>query len=55
MTLENVIGRCKHHDIDAVLLVLFLDTLCAFLFASKYDRLNNFSTSDREMNVNISN
>ena len=54
MTLENVIGRCKHHDvIDAV--PLFLHTLCAFLFASKYDRRNNFSTSDREMNVNISN
>ena len=45
----------KRHDVvDAV--PLFQHTPCVkSLFAYKFDRLNNFSTSDREMNVNISN
>ena len=48
MALANVIGRRKRHDVvDAV--PLFQHTLCVkFLFAYKCDRLDNFSTRDRE-------
>ena len=48
MALSNEIGRFKRHDaIDAV--PLFEHTLRVnSLFACKYDRLDNFSTSDRE-------
>ena len=48
MALINVIGRCKRYDaIDAVL--LFEHTLCVnSLFPCKCDRLDYFSTSDRE-------
>ena len=56
MALTNVIGPCKRHDVvDAV--PLFQHTLCVnSLFAYKCDRLDNFSTSDREkMNTNIRN
>ena len=55
MALTNVIGRCKRHDVvDAV--PLFQHTLSVnSLFAYKWDCLNNFSTNDREINVNISN
>ena len=41
-------------NVDAV--PLFVFTLCVnYLFACKYDRLDDFSTSDREMNRNIRN
>ena len=57
MALSNVIGQCKRHVvINAV--PLFEQTLClSSLFVCKCGRLDNFSTSDREreMNVNISN
>ena len=48
MALANVIGRCKRHDVaDAV--PLFQHTLCVnSVFAYKRDRLDNFSTNDRE-------
>ena len=47
LTNVHVTGRCKRHDgIDAV--PLFQRKICVnFLFACKCDRLNNFSTSDR--------
>ena len=43
-----MVGRCKGHDvIDAG--PLFQHTLCVnSLFVCKCDRLDNFSTSDRE-------
>ena len=48
MALNNVIGRCKRHDVvDAV--QLFQHTLSVILiFAYKCDRLDNFSTGDGE-------
>ena len=48
MTLNNVNGRGKRHDVvDAV--PLFQHTLYInYLFAYKCNRLYNFSTSDRE-------
>ena len=54
MALTNVIGRCKCIDvIDAI--PLLQRTLCDnTLFACKCDCLENCSTRDREMNVNIS-
>ena len=56
MTLTNVIGRCKRHDVVNTV-PLFQHTLCVnALFAYKFDGLDNFSTSDSEKkNVNISN
>ena len=48
MALTNVIGRCKRHDVVDIV-SLFQHTLCVnSLFAYKFDRLDNFSTSDRE-------
>ena len=51
MALTNLTGICKRHDvIDAV--PLLEHTLCvSSLFACKCDRLDNFSTRDREVQV----
>ena len=55
MAYTNVIGRCKRHGvIDAM--PPFEHTMCVnSLFACICDRLDNFSTSQREMNANIGN